>query len=160
MVTINVTFGTNCPTKPKEGNKMAEIKSIQAIQEKWGRVTPTRTEDYTLGIKNPKRDWAQAATAAKQSHKDAMVAAGQADSYAKGVAKAGTARWQEKATKKGPSRFAEGVVIGAADYGTGFAPYADVIKATTLTPRFPRGDVRNLDRVKTISQALRKKKVG
>jgi hypothetical protein len=50
--------------------------------------------------------------------------------------------------------------MGAADYGTAFAPYADVIKATTLTPRFPRGDLRNLDRVKTISQALRKKKTG
>jgi len=93
---------------------MAEIKSIQAIQEKWGRVTPQRSEDYALGIK--------------------------------------------KAIKKGPSRFAEGVVVGASDYGTGFAPYADVIKATTLTPRFPRGDIRNLDRVKVMSQALRKKK--
>ena len=139
---------------------MAEIKSIAAIQEKWGRVTPTRTEDYTLGIKNPKRDWAQAATGAKASHAAAMTAAAANDSYAKGVARAGTARWQEKATRKGPGRFAEGVVVGAPDYGAGFSPYADVIKATTLTPRFPRGDLRNLDRVKVISQALRKKKTG
>lgn len=139
---------------------MAEIKSIQAIQEKWGRVTPGRTEDYTIGIKNPKRDWAQAAGAAKESHKAAMTAAAASDSYAKGIAKAGTARWQDRATRKGPGRFAEGVIVGAPDYGTAFGPYADVIKATTLTPRFPRGDVRNLDRVKTISQALRKKKMG
>ena len=139
---------------------MAEIKSIQAIQEKWARVTPTRTDDYTAGIKNPKRDWAQATVAAKETQKAAMVVAAANDSYAKGVQKAGTARWQDKATKLGPGRFAEGVVVGAGDYGTGFAPYADVIKATQLTPRFPRGDVRNLDRVKAISQALRKKKVG
>jgi hypothetical protein len=139
---------------------MAEIKSIQAIQEKWGRVTPGRTEDYTIGIKNPKRDWAQSAGAAKESHKAAMVTAAASDAYAKGVAKAGTARWQDRATRKGPGRFAEGVIVGAPDYGTGFAPYADVIKATTLTPRFPRGDIRNLDRVKVISQALRKKKTG
>lgn len=139
---------------------MAEIKSIAAIQEKWGRVTPGRSEDYTLGIKNPKRDWAQAATAAKESHKSAMTAAAAADSYAKGVARAGTARWQDRAVKKGPSRFAEGVIVGAADYGAGFAPYADTIKATALPARFPRGDIRNLDRVKVISQALRKKKMG
>jgi hypothetical protein len=139
---------------------MAEIKSIGAIQEKWGRVTPGRTEDYTLGIKNPKRDWAQSASAAKESHKAAMTAAAAADSYAKGVNKAGSARWQDRAIRKGPGRFAEGVVVGAADYGTGFAPYADTIKATTLPVRFPRGDLRNLDRVKTISQALRKKKMG
>ena len=139
---------------------MAEIKSIQAIQEKWGRVTPTRTEDYTIGIRNPKRDWAQAASGAKESHKAAMLAAGQNDSYAKGVAKAGTAKWQDKAIKKGPSRFSEGVIVGASDYGAGFQQYADTIKATTLPPRYPTGDIRNLDRVKVISQALRKKKTG
>jgi hypothetical protein len=139
---------------------MAEIKSMAAIQEKWARVTPGRTEDYTLGIKNPKRDWAQAATQAKESHKAAMQVAATQDSYAKGVGKAGTARWQDKATKKGPTRFAEGVAIAAPDYGTGFSPYADAIKATTLPVRYPKGDLRNLDRVKVISQALRKKKVG
>jgi len=139
---------------------MAEIKSIAAIQEKWGRVTPGRTEDYTLGVRNPKRDWAQAASASKESHKAAMAAAATADSYAKGVTKAGTARWQDRATRKGPSRFAEGVIVGAPDYGAGFAPYADAIKATSLPVRFPRGDLRNLDRVKIISQALRKKKMG
>jgi hypothetical protein len=139
---------------------MAEIKSIAAIQEKWGRVTPSRSEDYTLGIKNPKRDWAGAASGAKETHKAAMVTAASNDSYAKGVQKAGTAKWQEKAIKKGPSRFSEGVIIAAGDYGAGFQPYADAIKATTLPPKFPRGDIRNLDRVKVISQALRKKKMG
>jgi hypothetical protein len=139
---------------------MAEIKSIAAIQEKWGRVTPQRSEDYTLGIKSPKRDWAKAASDAKESHKAAMVQAASSDAYAKGVAKAGTAKWQAKAIAKGPGRFAEGVIVGAPDYGAGFAPYADVIKATSIPPRFPRGDIRNLERVKVISQALRRKKTG
>jgi hypothetical protein len=89
-----------------------------------------------------------------------MTAAASNDSYAKGVAKAGTAKWQDKAAKKGPSRFAEGVQLAAGDYGTGFSAYADVIKGTTLPPRYPSGDIRNLDRVKVISQALRKKKMG
>jgi hypothetical protein len=139
---------------------MAEIKSISAIQEKWGRVTPTRTEDYTLGIKNPKRDWAKATADAKESWKGGVQAAAANDAFAKGVNKAGTAKWTAKATLKGPTRFAEGVTVGAPDYGAGFAPYADAIKATTLPPRYPAGDVRNLDRVKVISQALRKKKTG
>ena len=139
---------------------MADIKTIDAIKEKWGRVTPTRTEDYTLGVKNPKRDWASAAKDAKETHKAAMAQAATNDAYAKGIARAGTARWQEKALAKGPSRFAEGVIVGASDYAAAFQPYAETIKATTLTPRFPKGDLRNLDRVKAISQALRKKKTG
>jgi hypothetical protein len=139
---------------------MADIKSTAAIQEKWGRVTPQRTEDYTLGIKNPKRDWAKAASDAKGNWSGGVQQAVTNDSYAKGVNKVGTGKWQAKAIAKGPTRFAEGVTLGAGDYGTGFAPYADTIKATQLTPRFPRGDLRNLDRVKVISQALRKKKTG
>jgi hypothetical protein len=139
---------------------MADIKSTAAIQEKWGRVTPSRTEDYTNGIKSPKRDWAQATSAAKASWAGGVQAAVTNDSFAKGVNKSGTANWQAKATAKGPSRFAEGVSMAAGDYGTAFAPYADTIKATTLPPRFPRGDVRNLDRVKSIAVALRKKKTG
>jgi len=42
---------------------MAEIKSLASIKDKWTRVTPGRTEDYKLGIQNPKRDWATEAAA-------------------------------------------------------------------------------------------------
>jgi len=139
---------------------MAEIKDIGAIQEKWGRVTPGRTEDYKLGVRSPRRDWEKSAAAAKDSHKAAMVEAAAKDSFAKGVTKAGTGRWQSKALAKGPARFAEGVMVGAPDYGAGFAPYQQVISATALPPRFPRRDPRNLQRVAAIATALGKAKAG
>jgi len=82
---------------------MAEVKSISKIKEKWTRVTPQRTDDYKLGVQNPRRDWEKSATAAKDTHKAAMTAAAQADSYAKGIAKAGTAKWQDRAITKGPA---------------------------------------------------------
>ena len=31
---------------------MAEIRDLSAIKEKWTRVTPQRTEDYKIGVKN------------------------------------------------------------------------------------------------------------
>lgn len=139
---------------------MAEIKAMNKIQEKWTRVTPQRAEDYRLGVTSPKRDWAGSATAAKDSHKAAMVTAAASDAYAKGIAKAGTEKWKGKALAKGPGRFAEGVQLGGDDYGKGFAPYADEIAKTTLPPRFPRRDPRNLLRVTAIANALGKKKTG
>jgi hypothetical protein len=139
---------------------MAEIKDVAAIQEKWARVTPQRTDDYKIGVSSPRRDWQKEAVAAKETHKAAMAAAAAADAYAKGVAKAGTSRWQQRALAKGPARFAEGVLVGASDYGQGFAPYQQVIKATALPARFPRGDPRNIQRVATIAAALRKAKTG
>jgi hypothetical protein len=139
---------------------MAEIKPLSRIKEKWTRVTPMRSEDYKIGVQNPRRDWDKAAIAAKESHKAALQAAAQADSYAKGVAKAGSQKWQHRALQKGPGRFAEGVMVGGDDYERGFAPYRDAIEKTQLPPRFPKRDPRNINRVSALNQALAKAKTG
>ena len=137
-----------------------EIKSLARIKEKWTRVTPMRSEDYKLGVQNPRRDWAGSAVAAKETHKLAMVAAAASDSFGKGVTKAGTAKWQAKALAKGPGRFAEGVMVGGDDYEKGFAPSREVLEKTVLPPRFPRRDPRNIARVSTGNAALAKMKTG
>ncbi len=139
---------------------MAEIKSMAAIKDKWVRVTPTRTEDYTKGISNPKRDWAEESIAAKANWKSGIDAAASKDMYAKGVTKAGSSKWKSKALSLGPGRFAEGVYQAGDDYGTGFAPYQAAIASCDLGPKFARRDPRNLDRVKKIVAALVETKVG
>jgi len=139
---------------------MAEIKSAARIKEKWTRVTPMRAEDYKLGIASPRRDWEKSAVASKESHKAAMMTAAAQDSFAKGVTKAGSGKWQARALQKGPARFAEGVMVGGDDYEKGFAPYRDEIEKTVLPPRFPKRDPRNLMRVNAIATALGKKKTG
>ena len=139
---------------------MAEIMSAARIKEKWTRVTPMRAEDYKLGIASPRRDWEKSAVASKESHKAAMMTAAAQDSFAKGVTKAGSGKWQTRALQKGPGRFAEGVMVGGDDYEKGFAPYRDEIEKTVLPPRFPKRDPRNLMRVNAIAAALGKKKTG
>lgn len=139
---------------------MAEIKPTSAIASKWARVTPQRSEDYRQGVMHPRVPWAEATAAASDRYKAGIQEAIQQDRFSKGVKKAGDARWQERAVNIGPQRFSEGVATSEKRYEEGFAPYADVIAATTLPPRFAKGDPRNLDRVRVMSQALRKKKVG
>lgn len=139
---------------------MAEIKSMSQIRDKWTRVTPGRTEDYKLGVQNPKRDWQAETEASKDNWKAGIDAAHAKDLFGKGVAKAGTKKWQEKALKKGPGRFAEGVYMAGGDYEKGFAPYREAIARTDLGPKFPRRDPRNLDRVKRIVNALVAEKLG
>ena len=139
---------------------MAEVKSIAAIQEKWQRVTPQRTDDYSKGIAAPKRDWATEATAAKGNWKAGIDAAAAKDMFAKGIAAAGTDKWKKKAAALGPGRFAEGVSQAGGDYAKGFAPYQAAISSVDLGPKFPRRDPRNLDRVKKVVNALVDVKVG
>jgi len=139
---------------------MAEIKSLAAIRDKWTRVTPGRTEDYKLGIKNPRRDWETETTAAEGNWKAGVDAAQAKGLFVKGVAKAGSKKWQDKALKKGPGRFAEGVYIAGDDYEKGFAPFREAIARVDLGPRFPRRDPRNLERVRRVVDALIEEKVG
>lgn len=139
---------------------MAEIKDVSRIAQKWARVAPQRTQDYTEGVSAPRRDWAASAAAAQDTHIAAMQRAATQKSYSKGVRAAGTAKWQQRALAKGPNRYAEGVSIAEPDYRSGFAPYAETIARTTLPPRYPKGDPRNLERVKAIASALHQRKVG
>jgi len=139
---------------------MAEIKSMSNIRDKWTRVTPGRTEDYKLGIQNPRRDWAAEAIAAKENWKAGIDAAAGKGLFEKGVAKAGSKKWQEKALKNGPGRFAEGVYIAGPDYESGFKPYHDAISRVDLGPKFPRRDPRNLERVKRVVDALVETKIA
>lgn len=119
-----------------------------------------RAEDYKLGVASPRRDWEKSAVAAKESHKAAMMIAATQDAFAKGITKAGSGKWQTKALQKGPSRFAEGVMIGGPDYEKGFAPAREVLEKTPLPPRFPRRDPRNIARVSAGNAALAKMKTG
>jgi len=139
---------------------MAEIKALSAIRDKWQRVTPGRTEDYKLGIQHPKRSWEEEAEAGKENWKAGVDAAHANDLFARGVRAAGDSKWRERALKKGPGRFAEGVYIAGPDYEKGFAPYREAIAAVDLGPRFPKRDPRNLERVRRVVEALIEKKVG
>jgi len=139
---------------------MAEIKSISQIGEKWTRVTPQRTEDYKKGVQSPKRDWATEAEASAPNWKAGVDAAANKGLFEKGVAKAGTKKWQEKALSKGPGRFAEGVYASGPDYEKGFAPYREAIARVDLGPKYPRRDPRNLDRVKKVVDALVAERMG
>jgi len=139
---------------------MAEIKNIRLIRDKWQRVTPQRTEDYKIGVQAPKRSWSDSALKQKETWKQAITAAAQAGLYEKGIQRAGDDGWKQQALAKGPSRFAEGVMISADKYEENFQPYAEEIQRVSLPPRMPKGDPRNIERVKAIADALRKKKIG
>ena len=138
---------------------MPKTKGTTAIAEKYARVTPARAEDYAQGVRNPRTDWAGAATSAAPNFASGVQAAVAAGSYAKGITKAGSGKWQAKAISKGTPRFGPGVQDARPDYEAGITPYIQTIEALTLPPRGPKGDPRNYARVQAIGQALRNKKI-
>jgi len=139
---------------------MPKVRSTSQIGKKWARVTPERAEDYKIGVQSPKKDWGAETKAAEGNYEAGVKAAMTRKAFGKGVDKAGTAKWKEGALNKGVDRFGPGVAAGQGNYEKGFAPYRDVIESTNLPPRYPKGDPRNLERVKVISKALHDKKVS
>lgn len=144
-----------CIILTKGGEDMALIRSAAEIAEKYTRVTPTRTPDYEAGVKAPLKDWEAGAKAAEPAYKEGVMKAATEGRYGKGVAKVKTAKWQRKAVEVGTARYGPGVSAAGPDYQVGFEPYQRVIAGTTLPPRYPKGDPRNIERVRTIATALR-----
>jgi hypothetical protein len=89
-----------------------------------------------------------------------VTGAAQAKSFQKGVQAAGTPKWQSKALSKGTARYGPGVAEGEPDFAQGFDRFRTVIEGTNLPPRFAKGDPRNVERVRVMSTALRRAKVG
>lgn len=139
---------------------MANIKDPAAIAAKWSRVTPQRSEDYQAGIQSPRQDWQQATQQSETVYKQAVTEAAAQGRFGKGVAKAGSQKWQLGALNKGVQRWGPGVQVAQADYAAGFAPYAQTIQSTALPPRYAKGDIRNLERTKAITTALHKRKIS
>jgi hypothetical protein len=139
---------------------MAEVKSSGQISEKWGRVTPQRTQDYSQGVQQPRRDWAQATGEAAERYQQGIQEAIGEGRFQKGVQDAGSQKWARKTQELGTRRWGPGVQAAQDDYQRGFEPYRQAIEATNLPPRYPKGDPRNLERVGAIAKALHAKKLS
>lgn len=138
---------------------MPDIMETQAIAQKWERVTPGRTADYENGVRTPRRDWQEATLAATATYREAIIISLNGLYWERGVNAAGTRKWQEKTLAKGPVRWAQGVRLAVQDFARGFDPYRNEIARINLPVRAPRGDPRNLDRVRIIAEALHALKV-
>ncbi|MBA7577503.1 hypothetical protein ES708_19356 [subsurface metagenome] len=131
-----------------------EIKSIAAIAEKWERVTPLRSQDYLDGVRTTRKDWETETVAAAENYAIGVTQAIAENRFERGVAKVGTEKWRRNSIEKGGTRWGQGVRMAGPEYARGFAPYRDELEAIDLPPRGPRGDPRNIERVRVIAERL------
>jgi hypothetical protein len=135
-----------------------KLRPLEKITDKWSTRAAAAVTDYAEGLVSPKVPWSQAATAAKDAWRQGVTDAAGRDAFAKGVARAGDAKWLKKAQEFGPARYPDGVSKTKDDYKGGFAPFYDALSKVELPPRRARGDPANVERVKTIITAMRSTK--
>jgi hypothetical protein len=137
-----------------------KIKSPAEIAEKFVRVTPGRSDEYSKGIAGTSpSDFENAAIAGEANYALATQAAIAAKRRAKKLVGSG-GKWQKRGTEIGPGRFATGTAGAAEAYAEGYAPSQAVIANLTLPPKGPAGDPKNFERVRVIGMALHAKKIA
>lgn len=135
-----------------------QIKDAATVAAKWAKRASAAGADYTSGVNNPRTDQAQAAAAAAPVWAQAVADAATRGAFAKGVTKAGTAKWQQAAASIGAQRYPQGVNAGQSNYATAEAPYLSALSSLSLPPRGVKGT--NNGRVQAVVDALRKVKLG
>lgn len=136
------------------------VPSARQIAEKWARRTPDCEADFEAGVRNPKKDWESGASGAEDSYEDGVKKAIARKAFGKGVRRCGTSGQQSKTILKGLPRWGEGVRLAEDDMASAMEPVVRTLEGITLPKRYPKGDPRNIERVKVINTALHKMKIG
>lgn len=139
---------------------MPAVKNLERSSKKWVNASSAAIGEYEAGVRNPKTDWADSTKKAAPAYKAGITAAMAAGRFEKGVAAAGTAKWQKNAIEKGVIRWPEGIRVAEANWRAGFEPYAAALSSLSLSERGPKGDPRNYKRVQEVGDLLHKTKMA
>jgi len=135
---------------------MVKTKPAELVAKKWVDRASVASDDYRYGIENPREDWQRATEAAFDRWTKGVQQAIANKSFVGGVRKAGTEKWRRKALEVGADRYASGVRAAKDEYASKIAEVLNVISGITLPERGPRGDPKNIERVRVIADTLHK----
>lgn len=136
-----------------------DVRPIDQSQKKFADRAAGAKNDYQLGVQGAGPKWLAGATASEGAWADGVRDAVDKGRFGSGVRKSGAAKYQDRAAKLGPDRFATGVREGAAAWGEGFRPFAEDLRGFDAGPRGMRGSSKNADRARRTSERMRAKKL-
>jgi hypothetical protein len=134
-----------------------KVKDNAAITKKYVTRAGAAQSDYKTGVETAAGDWEQGAKNGEGNYEQGVQAAIGRKAYGKGIVGAG-AKYRDNATKLGVARYPEGVRNAEGAYGSGVAPYLDLLRNLTLPPPGPRRSAANRDRANMVAIELGKKK--
>ena len=137
-----------------------KVKDAATAAQKFVQRAQAAAPDYTTGVSGAGQLWATNSAAAQTTWGDAITTAVANNQYSKGIAKAGPAKYSTAASGKGAQRYPSGVAAAGPAWLSGTQPYLTAISNLTLPPRRPKGDPANMQRVATLTQALRTLKLS
>lgn len=137
-----------------------KVKGLGDSAKKWGKRAGAAAPEFRDGVTNPRRPWKGSTLAAREAYDAGVVAAIARDQFSKGVEAAGDEKWRKNALTKGVARYPTGVAGATDDWAKGFSPYHSALSALDLPPKGPRGAPGNIERVRVITEALHRLRIG
>lgn len=136
------------------------VKDAASAAKKFAARGAAAGPDYAAGVRGAGQRWQQGAVAGKENYAAGVQAAIGRGAFEKGVAEAGSGKYEERAGTVGAQRFPQGIQQAERTWEQNSAPYLQTIQSLNLSPRAPKGDPRNMMRANEVASALRRKKVG
>lgn len=137
-----------------------KVKSAADSGEKLVQRAQAAAGEYSVRAQAAASDWQTNAQLAKGNYQQAITQGNIAERFARGIAKAGSAKYSGKIMRLGATRFSPGVADGKGDYIANVEPYFGVIASLTLTPRQPRGSAANYQRSQQVGDKLNAKRLA
>jgi len=137
-----------------------KVKPIEASTMKWSENAGRAAEAFATEAEASADLWVRNTAAARDNYGMAITAPGIKDRFAKGVSKAGAAKFARKIRDVARDRFAPGVAAATVDYKTGVEPFFATLASLTLSARKPKGDPANYKRVEEVGKALNAKRLA
>lgn len=153
-----LTFILLLPIMPILG--AIKVKPIDASTTKWSDNAGRAAGEFAANAEAAAEEWARNTAGSADNFHMAVTAANVKERFRRGVVRAGAAKFARKIRDVGRDRFGPGVAAATDDYKSGAEPYFSTIAALTLSPRKPRGDPANYNRVQEIGKALNAKRLA
>lgn len=136
-----------------------EVRNIQESQTKFAQRAAAAQGDYQRGVANAGGKWAAGVAASEDAWQAGVQEAVAQRRYGAGARRAGPAKYQDRAAKLGPGRFATGVQEGASEWGKNFQPFASALAGADPGPRGMRGSAQNYERARRVGELMRRTKL-
>ena len=133
-----------------------QVRSVADSAKKFVNRAGAARGDYAAGVQGAGARWQAAAAASEDAWKAGTQEAINEGRFSKGVNKAGSARYQENATRLGPDRFVTGVQNAEGSYQRGMQPFVAAMQSANLSPRGARGSPQNARRVQEQMDLMRR----
>lgn len=128
------------------------------VARKWRDRVAGSAQFYEEGVRNPERDWQQAALGAKAKRDAGLQRAIQGGLIDAGIRRAGTQKWQSRTIQKGVPNWQSAAVAAEADYAAGMSPVLQAVeRAKAAIANLPDTTVeQRAERAKQFSLAMAK----